>query len=303
MKILFIGPNQRQRYNPGHQLFRDEIVRQHEGSVFYGPKHPDYRGDVGVQELVEQYSPDCIMTYNCKYTLPHTEGLEHVSGNILKVHFVEDYFGGYLPSYRLMLRRQDYDLLFCRSRRVQRILKEEGWRAKVVYCPYSVDDNVFKYDSRIVRHRDVVCAMSRVDKVYPLRPFVTNALREMNLKDPILKRVFDAKYVSILNQTRIGVNVLSKFLVPNWKMFEIPAMGAALFTDPPENSDELGFIDNYNCVFFETVDEFKKKVPAWLSIPENLERLAKQGYELIHHKHTNRVRVSECVMPAIKEMT
>jgi spore maturation protein CgeB len=88
----------------------------------------------------------------------------------------------------------------------------------------------------------------------------------------------DQEYVSALSSTSIALCFLSKKNNDSYtrRCFEIPAIGAALFS---EYSDDLAsiFIDGEEAVFFKSKEELVQKVAFYLSYPEQLQRIRENG--------------------------
>ena len=89
MKCLILSPNQINRYNWGHQLFRNEIGKQI-NTTYYGAGFPHFNPELNVNEIVKKYCPkaDFIITYGWRYSKDF-KGLGDV--NIPKIHITVDY--------------------------------------------------------------------------------------------------------------------------------------------------------------------------------------------------------------------
>ena len=111
MKILLLSPNQINRYNWGHQLFRNSIGRQ-TPVRYYGPGFKGYNPALSVKEIIKhrcKWTPDVILTYGWRYSKDF-KGLEEID-NIPKVHITVDYgrTAG-IPKPNKFFKKNDYDL-------------------------------------------------------------------------------------------------------------------------------------------------------------------------------------------------
>ncbi len=114
MKILLLSPNQINKYNWSHQLFRNEIGRQHD-VIYYGEGFSKYIPGKPVPEVVKEIGNiDIILTYGLRYTEPFI-GIGDIT-NIPKVHISVDYFpdstGGTYDRNNRMFARDNYSLYF-----------------------------------------------------------------------------------------------------------------------------------------------------------------------------------------------
>jgi hypothetical protein len=92
MKILLLSPNQISKYNWGHQLFRNEIIRQND-VITVGEGYRRNDPTLSVNQIIDKYYgssfPDFILTYGWRYTKPYI-GLGDCK--VPKVHISVDYF-------------------------------------------------------------------------------------------------------------------------------------------------------------------------------------------------------------------
>jgi len=110
MRFLILAPDQHTKYNHGHQLFRDEITRQHE-CVSYGhwPK-TNPPNDTHIPNLVKTLDPfDVILIEGPKYA-GHVTGVAELPG--VKVSLFMDYVPPYIERYHKFLIENDLDIVF-----------------------------------------------------------------------------------------------------------------------------------------------------------------------------------------------
>jgi len=140
MKILLLSPNQIERYNWGHQLFRNEIGRQHD-VLYYGEGYPNYDEKLEASQLIDRYKPDILLTYCWKYA--RYKGIGGIK-NIPKVHISMDYVDKYIKGQNEFFADHKYDLVFGSSTRTVDSLKENKVCNRIRYLPVSVDTNIYK---------------------------------------------------------------------------------------------------------------------------------------------------------------
>jgi len=293
MKILFLSPNQAGKYNSGHQRFRNEVARQHKVR-FYGPGYkgcPHRKADVDVRSLFSYSNPpDVVMTYG----LRHTWQFKAIGKlKIPKVHFVMDFvpgipgYRGWEKSYRKLLERDKYDLLFCVGTRELPLLGE-----KAHFLPFSVCPRWFK-DMRKDRTIDVMASSSKNAAVYPNRAAVSKTLCALNLgfDECLLSGVYHDSYLFALNRSKILVNSVNYWRYFNYKILEAASCGCLVLTDKP--ADTLGFEDRKHFVLYDGMDDLADKVRYYLGNESKRLQIAQAGQKLTHEKHSVSVRVRE----------
>jgi hypothetical protein len=303
MRILFLSPNQSGRWNRGHQLFRDEIARQHE-VIFVGDGY-DQIGELKspynvpeILDLLQDLDFDFIMTYGLKYTYPYY-GLDKVT-DIPKVQFICDFvpaiagYQGTITPYCQFFERDKYDIYFSLSVGVIRSLEHRGFGKEddnVFFLPFGVDTNLH-FDQEKPRPIDVMTSSSKHDAIYPLRNKLEIATKELGVKH-FGQRVFGDTFINTMNNSKIGVNALSIYKRMNMKIPEVMACGALCFTDYPEEFDRLGFKDGKHLVIYDNINDYKEKVIWYLEDEAKLTKIAKAGQKYVTRYHSNAVRVKE----------
>ena len=74
------------------------------------------------------------------------------------------------------------------------------------------------------------------------------------------------------------------------KYFEVPSQGLLLFAFPSDDFSELGFIDNYNCIYVNK-DNFYDKINEFKNSPEKYIEIRKNGFDFIRNNHTDLCRI------------
>lgn len=70
------------------------------------------------------------------------------------------------------------------------------------------------------------------------------------------------------------------------KNYEISACGSCLLVRRFGDAELIGYKDGENCIMFDELREFPNKLRYHLDDKENLRKMIKSGYDLVHSKHT-----------------
>lgn len=308
MRILFLSPYQGNRWNPGHQHFRDAIQWQHDVK-YYGPQYSDHQlldKLNHVPTILEYYKSNCngwtpeiIMTYGYRYTLPFQD-LNKIK--IPKVHFLcdftpaKDLWPGTATAYYSMIKIHEYDIFFALSYQAKELLLSYNPDAKVFFLPFGVDEKIFcpEIFPDHYKRTDVYIGWSNNDAVYPLRRPIEEALvKRLGKTRVVIKRRFGEAFVRQINLSKISVNTSNIFRTMNMKNFEVMACACALFTEKVQEMNDLGFVDGQHYVSFRTPDELVDEIEYYLHYNDLLSDIAFAGYKLVKEKHTNKYRVEE----------
>jgi hypothetical protein len=294
MKMLILGADQSKRHNWGHQLFKDEIARQHDVE-FYGEGFPAWSfGLTDIEAIIDFFGfyPDLIFSYMGKYCKWIT-GLDRIP--IPKVHHVIDYFPWNYSVEDDYLDANQIDLVLAPCKHEVRSLLRHGYKAKRV--PFSVDIDVFRPGNE-KRDFDVVAIFSVVRWAYPTRRVILERVEKMGVRGLLRAswpktRIWHKDYVDALRQAKIVLNGVDKHKSLNWKFLEPCACGALLMTEYSDDMGSLGFKDKKNCVVFDGLDDMEEKIWYYLLHEEERQLIAARGARLVRGKHTTKVRVEE----------
>lgn len=304
MKLLVIAPNQSRKWNWGHQHLRDEFGRHCE-VVYYGAGYPD-RGEKNISKVLDKLGPfDAILSWDQTYC-GYYDSIKDLP--IVKVVFLVDYVPsvGKADKVDEFVRKHEFDLaflrssycleLFCKRQKQGRLPK----KTHPVLLHFGVDTSIY-IDQKKDRAYDVAAIFSMVSWAYPRRQALVKAIESTrrNEKGIILlsggfnhrERIVHEDYIAAINCSKIFVNSNGTYKAVLMKYFEAMACGALLVTDQPTDSDLLGFVDGENIVFYRNIQEAIIKIKYYLANPKELERVAKNGYSLVHKYHGNDKRV------------
>lgn len=302
MKILLLSPNQIQRPNWTHQLFRNEICKHHE-VTYYGEGYQNFILGKSIPEVIHGQNFDLILTYGLKYTEPFI-GLGDIT-DIPKVHIAVDYFadstsGTYERNHK-MFNRDKYDLFFGTCGHVVRNLILNKVCKKAFVLPFSIDINIYKKlnENKIY---DVFAVFNTNDKVYPNRRSIQKMLLKDNTIKTYIKSVNHEQYIQKINQSKICITSNNKFKSFSIKYTEFLSCGSFMLADKPEDFDEFGYVDKQHLVLYNDLNELKEKIIYYLNHEKEREEIAKAGMDFVRKNHNNEIRVQQFTDVIKKEL-
>lgn len=301
MKILFLVWKRRHRYNWGHELFREEIARQHE-VVFYGEGYDcDYDPKLDVFDILSIYGkPDIILVhYEHRNNRGPYEKLGAVT-NIPKVHIAGDYFEGNRPRYDKALKDQKYDLIFAFTRHWVNEMKKNKVADKIHVLPFCVDINIYK-KLDVLKTIDVMTTCTVKGVKYPNRGLLRQLIKEMNVTC-CTRRICHENYINHINKSRIFVANMDMDGSLSQKFTETLACGTFLLTDKPGDFDFLGYQDKKHLVLYKDFSDLENKIYYYLKHEADRESIAKTGMDFVRKYHNAGVRVGEFTKVVEKEL-
>jgi hypothetical protein len=299
VRLLVIAPNQSRKWNWGHQHLRDEFGRHCE-VVYYGAGYPD-RGEKDISKVLDKLGPfDAILSWDQTYC-GYYDSIKDLP--IVKVVFLVDYVPsvGKADKVDEFVRKHEFDLaflrssycleLFCKRQKQGRLPK----KTHPVLLHFGVDTSIYT-DQQLTRDFDVAAIFSMVSWAYPRRAALSHMVKWLGVNvitggQDSRSRIVHEKYVEVINRSKIFVSSNGTYKAVLMKYFEAMACGALLVTDKPTDSELLGFVDGENIVFYRNIKEAEVKMKYYLANPKELERVAKNGYSLVHKYHGNDKRV------------
>jgi len=102
------------------------------------------------------------------------------------------------------------------------------------------------------------------------------------------------KYAREINRAKIFFTCGTKFNYPITKYFEVPACNTLLIAKGNKDLEELGFVKKENFVECND-DNFYDLAMYYLKHEEERKRIAINGYDLVHSRHTNSTRAVEFI--------
>jgi hypothetical protein len=301
MNILILSPNQINKYNWTHQLFRNEIGKQCK-TIYYGDGYPDYNSSLTVSEIIKKYNNiDVILTYGMRYTEPFI-GLGEI--DIPKVHIAVDYFpnatGGTFERNHILFNRDKYDLYFGVVGRIIRDLESNGVCKKAHLLPFSIDIDIYK-NLNLNKSFDIFAVFTTRDDTYPNRNKIHKMIKKMNEYSSYTNRICHEEYIRIINQSKVCITSNNKFNSLSIKYYEILSSDGFLLADKPEDFDELGFKDGKHLVIYNGLDDLKEKINFYIKNDITRNKISEKGMNFIRENHNNSIRVSQMLNIIKKE--
>jgi glycosyltransferase involved in cell wall biosynthesis len=292
MKILLLSPNQIGRYNWGHQLFRNEIGRQHD-VVYYGRGYSGFNEKLSAKQIIKKKyknsNPDLIITYGWRYS-KEFNGLGLI--NIPKVHITVDYGRpAGIPKQNKFFKENKYDLVFGITSNAIRLLEENKVCDKIRMLPFSVDTNIYKKNK--LKKEDIILASFTARKdIYPNRSVVRKSLKKAGFR-LITKRVIHQALINAINKCKITVTSNNIFKSLSMRYTETLACGGFLLADRPEDLTKLGFVDGEHLVIYKTPKDLVRKAKYYMEHDKERERIARNGMDFVRKNHSCEKRVKE----------
>lgn len=303
IKLTILSPNQRTRWNNGHQQLRDDFADYSHldmdqiGIGFHGIKEAK---SFNVPRLFDEFGwPDVLMTYGLRYTAPF-QGIKNTG--IPKIHFACDLtepkrkFPGTTDWYRRILDRDQYDYFFVHTMRVYDWLKRNGYAddTNMYWIPFGADQNRFMPWAD-KKHIHVSTMWSINEAAYPGRAAIDTALNELASHDRFIKvqtgKLFHARFAGALAASKMVVNTTSVYNSFNMKILEAMSSRCCLITEDWDDRPLMKeFVDMESIVLFDgTVDDMVNKIMMLLYNEEVMDKIATRAWEVANN-NSNYVR-------------
>ena len=205
--------------------------------------------------------------------------------------------------------------------------KLEKTGVKELAYPFSFDPGRF-YDMKLEKEYDVTNIGRMNPSNYPLRYKIHTFFGDGTFeRKPAKSNQIDLTrdgvkyhwsnyrgkdYAEDINKSRIFATGCSSFNFPLQKFTEVMGCNTLLLCNKPIDSEELGFKPGVNfaeikCAWeppergiYMTIENVKKEefmepIKYYLSHPEEAAKIAKKGYDLVHSRHTHKIRAKEII--------
>lgn len=298
MRILFLNPNQIDRHNWGHQLFKNEFTKHHD-VTYYGEGFAGFNPKLTVPQILKKLGKlfDIILTYETKYSR-FFEGLGEII-NTPKVHIQIDYSAPiknlkafcFYENIDKYLNQNKYDLIFAFVNRTVEDLKTNLKMEKVYFLPFCVDINKYR-NLDLKKDIDVMAVFASSPIIYPTRKGILKLVRKLNIKS-FTERVIQNNYIKVINRSKIFVHGNNRTGDLNMKYSEILACGTLFLTDKPRDFEKEGFVDGKHLVLYENLEDLENKIKYYLEHDAEREQIAKQGMKFVRENHNCAVRVKQ----------
>jgi len=295
MKILFLSPNQINRYNWGHQLFRNEIGRQHD-VVYYGQGFPNFDKNWNVKEIIKKKynggKPDAIFTYGYRYSVGF-KGLGEID-DIAKIHIVVDYGGkiNRIPIQNKFFFENKYDMMFGVTSLTYDVLVDQKVCPIVEPMDFSVDTNIYKKIPGIKKRDAVLAAFTTRADIYPNRLKAIKILKKAGMRVES-KRVVQKKLIESINGCKVTIASNNFVHSLSMRYTETMACGGFILADKPADMERVGFVDGKHLVIYSDLNDLVKKTKYYMKNDKERENIAIEGMKFVRKNHSCKVRVKE----------
>jgi len=295
-----VQPNHLHKKNWGHQLFRNEIGRQHD-VIYYGKGFENYhnRIELTLPQIINKFygksKPDVLITYfGVNFLRGISDSYDRVN-NIFKVHMVIDYMDGIMQATNINLKKHKYDLVFAVTGSAVNNLRKNKICKRIERLAFSVDINIYK-KMDLPKTNDVLSSFTVRDTLYPNRRKIHAMLQETKLKNKF-EKVSKLGLIKGINSSKIIITSNNKWKALSLRYTETLACGGFLLADRPQDLNNLGYIDGKHLVIYNNLDDLREKIIYYLD-PENekeREKIAACGMKHVRANHNCKVRVKEMI--------
>ncbi|MGG1397245.1 glycosyltransferase [Bacillus salipaludis] len=258
--------------------------------------------DGHINEILKElnFIPDFIFHYDITgYAFsPRILGLDQV--NIPKGTYVID--AHWKPADRQKyIDQNQIDLIFSATKEAF-LNRYPQYSNKFRFLPFSVNPSIIK-DLNLVRDIDFLLMGLLSTGSYPFRETVLKVFQ--NEKGFVYyphpghttkntNAIINERFAKELNRAKIFFTCGSNYKYPVAKFLEAPGCKTLLVAEPNQDIFELGFKDGVNFVACDSSNVYEKAM-YYLSNSDERERIALNGYKLVHEYHTNEVRAKEFI--------
>ncbi|WP_162162942.1 glycosyltransferase [Gorillibacterium massiliense] len=149
--------------------------------------------------------------------------------------------------------------------------------------------------------------MGKVNFKYPLRKKILRAMADMEgfvthdhpgytwfSKEQAQSSYLDEQYAMEISRAKMFLTCGSRYHFAVGKFFEVPACGTLLLADYFPELIDLGFVDKHTYVHIHKKN-FLDEAKYYLEHEDEREEISRNGYNLVHSRHTTEIRVKEFV--------
>lgn len=174
------------------------------------------------------------------------------------------------------------------------------------WLPHHVNTEIFR-DYGLEKDLDCLMIGAVHEGVYPLRYKILNHMQTLpgfvyhghpgyrDIREDEKEEVFAGeKYAREINRAKIFLTDNSIYSYPLAKYFEVLACKTLLLAPSSNELTDLGFIPGVHFVDINE-DNFTEKAEYYLTHEEERNRIARQGFEMVHSRHSTAQRAVEFV--------
>ena len=253
-------------------------------------------GACDYQQMCEQHQPDLALFESGVYGSPRDIANISAVPNVPKLGLLhEDAFGMARSIFLSDMEHWGIETYFTISVAMAEYLPAVA--DQLFVWPNFIDPDVF-HDYSLPKMIPVLVTGSHAPQ-YPWRNRVNKAIAEHfpALTCPhfgwfgqnTVRTIYNQEYAKMINASYVvpTCGTIAKEVVR--KHFEIPGAKACLITEETHALKAAGFVDMQNCVFADTGDVLDK-LGYLLRRRDKLAHITREGYRLVHSRHTLRQR-------------
>jgi hypothetical protein len=318
MNILLFGNNYEKYIAKCHEAWR-EGFRQILNAKSYGKGYPDYDSHDDYRSIINKTFPDgqidlvAFYLERTKYTrkLIIPKYFLH-NPEIKKATFLCDYWSeayAHERSFMRLIRKSKINYILSFFKQPVDKYKEKldlfgDNFIDIIWFPPSFNPRIFT-DWKLEKKYDVGFLAAGTTspnlKYYPERYHIHQQLLKTNLKYLYAKHpgwgdngngIFNnphelvgENFSRLINSCMIFVTTGGKYKTFNPKYMEILASKSCLFATEPYDVESTGLIDGVNYVKINA-DDAVDKIYEYLNKPEEIERIAENGYQLAMNRYS-----------------
>lgn len=299
LKLLFITRSFENDLVQGVNYFIAELANQTDLMLWHDP------GDI--RDIIKKckVKPDFIILHEHGLYGPNITGISNVDipcGAYL--HDLNQIMNNNTNTIKAAIDRDSIQYIFTIIR--NKFIK---WYPEYVdrmrWLPHCIDPAIFR-DYDLQKDIDYLMIGNIIQKYYPLRYQIYQTMKERknfvshlhtgpyniaNKKDTAL---IGTKYAKEINRAKIFFTCSSNNKYPLQKYYEVLACNTLLLAPASQELKDLGFIPG---VHFVDINEsnFEQKAEYYLRNKAERKKITKEGYRLVHEKHTTAIRVAQFV--------
>lgn len=270
--------------------------------------HIHFREEGGnVREILKQldFTPDFIYFDDLKhinrsYGIPTGLNQTNIPKGVLfqDVHKTQELFTSFVKENRI-------DLIFAQYRDAFLNFFPQ-YKEQFRWLPLHINNSIFRRYKE-TRTIDFLMMGSTAEGTYPLR---WEMYRQMGKKKGVVyhphpgnknfsaveqENIFlDEKYAMEINRAQMFLTCGSKYNYPLGKYFEIPGCNTLLLASGFPELRDLGFINKETYVEINKLN-FNDKAKYYLKHKDERKVIRKQGFAMVHSRHTTGIRVREFI--------
>lgn len=304
MRILWIGPNYRHRYNFGHEMLPDAVARKRSVEVIrYGRGCLYWDLGTHVPDLEKVFNPDIIILQHARHSRDFT-GWEETSSPC--VCLIVDYFP---RNHQLknQILSQGFDLALFPERymitRAQAFQNSRDLpsRLSLDWLPFSIDPYWFRPRPELPKLRDVMILYS-IGRNQPNRDTVASVILKMKKVRSFVKVLRTARgkithedYTRLINTSRLAVASNDTFGSVNLKHLEYMACGVPVVTEEAGDFSEMGLIPWEHYIPYEKPGNLPKLIRQVLENNDLLTEIGMNACRQVLKSHTTQVRSTDLI--------